>query len=105
MFRQAGETDCVSFGSFGESENSIVAGYLALETETLLDPDERWVQREEDKSQLLDQIDPIIGPTEMSHFVKNNLFELGWSEFFEEPGWDENPRGEEADDTGTIDLG
>ena len=105
VFRQAGEAGCVGFGSFGNPENGIVAGYLAFEAETFFYPDECWVQGEEDKSQFLDQVNPIVCPAKVFHFVKDDLFELGWSEFFKEPLWDENPRGEEADHAGAVDLG
>jgi hypothetical protein len=105
VFRQAGEAGRVGFGSFGEPENGVVAGYFTLEAETLFYPDEGWVKGKENKSQFLDQVNPIVCPAEVPHFVKNDLFELGWSEFFEEPLRDENARREEADYAGAIYFG
>ena len=104
LFRQACKARRVRLGSFGKPENRIVAGYLAFEAETLFYPDERWIYGEEDKSQLLDQVNPIVRPTKVLHLMKNDLSKLGWSELFEEPLWNENPRREEADHAWAVDL-
>ncbi len=104
-FREAGEAGCVGLGGFGEPENGVVAGYLALKAEALFDPDECWVYGEENQSQLLDQVEPVVCPVEMAELVKDDLLELGWSELVEEPLRDENPRREETDDAGAVDLG
>src|SRR5579871_366236 len=102
---EAGEAGCVGLGCFGEPEDGVVAGDLALEAETLFDPDESGVQGEEDESEFLDEIEPVVCAVEMAQLVKDDLLKLGWSELVEEPLRDEDSGREKADDAGAVDFG
>ena len=76
MFRQIGQTGCISFGSLSESEDALVAGQLALDAKTAFDPPQHRIQRKQHKAQLLQQIDPIVSTTQMFHLMQNNLLQL-----------------------------
>jgi hypothetical protein len=73
---ETGQAGGVGHASSSEAENAIVAGQLALSAETPLDPEQSGVEREEDESELLKQIGPVIETSQMFHLVQKYLFEL-----------------------------
>jgi hypothetical protein len=104
VFCERGEAGGVGAGRAGGAENLLVAGELALKAEAALDPEEGGVEREEDKSELLEEVEPVVCAAEVGAFVEDDLVELVGGEALEEPAGDEDLGGEEADDAGAVDF-
>ena len=86
-------------------DDAVVAGHLALAAKAALNPGQAGVQGEENQADFLQQIRPVVTAAQVLGFMQHDLVELPGSEAGEEPVWNENARGKEADDTGTFKLG
>jgi hypothetical protein len=86
-------------------QNTIIAGEFTLHAETLLDPEQYGIERKENKGDLLEEIGPVVAAAEMLHLMEDDLFQLLGGELCQKVGGNKDPRMEESDDAGTIEMG
>ncbi|MGA8672716.1 MAG: hypothetical protein WB679_22765 [Terracidiphilus sp.] len=101
---EAGEAGGVRAWSLGDADYGFIAGHLALLRELTVNPPKRGIQREENQAKLLGEIGPVIETAEVFCLMENDLIELSLSEAHEQPIRNEDAWGEEADDTGAIQI-
>lgn len=100
VFGESRQAAGVVKGSGGAGDDTGVAGEFALERETTFDEEKRGVEREEGKSDLLREVDPVVATAKVFALMKDNLVQLGFSEPVEESLRDEEARREEANNAG-----
>jgi hypothetical protein len=98
------EAGCVGARSLRDADNGFIAGHLAFFREAAFDPPKRGIQRKENQAKLLGEIGPVVETAEVLGLMENDLIELSLCEAHEQPIRNEDAWGEEADDTGAIQI-
>jgi hypothetical protein len=101
---EAGEAGGVRAWSLGDADYGFIAGHLALLRELTVNPPKRGIQRKENQAKLLGEIGPVVETAEVFGLMENDLIELSLTEAHEQPIRNEDAWGEEADDTGAIQI-
>ena len=99
---KAGEASGIGAWSVGDAYDTFITGHLALAAETMLDPGESGVQREDDKAEFLEEVGPVVVAAEVLGFVEDDLLEFAGCDTGEEPLGNEDARREKADDAGAV---
>jgi hypothetical protein len=76
-FCEAGEAGGVGAGCISNADDAFIAGHFALAAETMFDPRESRVEREEDEAELLKEIGPVVATVKVLGFVEDDLLEFG----------------------------
>ena len=99
---EAGEASGIGAWSIGDADDAFITGHLAFAAETVLDPGESGVQREDDEAKFLEEVGPVVVAAQVFGFVEDDLLEFARCDTGEEPLGNEDARREESDDAGAV---
>src|SRR6202012_222516 len=91
-------------GRVGGGEHAVVAGQLALQAKTALNPEENRIQREEDEDDLLGKVDPVVVAAQMLALMENDMLQFRGRKTRIEAGRYQDAGRQETDDAGLNDV-
>jgi hypothetical protein len=103
-FGQPRKAKSVALSAATGAQNPIVTGKLPFSTQSVFDPEQHWIQREQYNGGLLQQVEPIVRTAQMLHLVQDYLFQISRTELMQQSLGKEDARLQEANHARPFNL-